>query len=206
MTSHSSVKWEIEADYLQACSCDYGCPCEFQAPPTQGFCEGLVAWRINRGRYGDVSLDGLGLGVSARWPQAIHLGNGTGILLIDEKANEQQREALRQIASGQAGGMPFELIATTLSNVDIQYVPFEFNISGEQSSARLGSAVSMAFEPIKNPVSGDPESIRVEHGTGLLFKNAKVLSGKECRSSLGGDLDFSWPNKAGFVSQVKYAN
>ena len=60
MPTQQQVKWTMEADYLRACNCDYGCPCEFDAPPTQGFCEGVGAWRINRGRYGDVALDGLG--------------------------------------------------------------------------------------------------------------------------------------------------
>lgn len=202
----ADVKWEFEGDYLQACSCDYGCPCEFQAPPTQGFCEGLGAWRITRGSYGDVPLDGLALGFSARWPGAIHEGNGTAVVFIDEKANDQQREALTQIASGAAGGIPFEIIAQTLSDVQIQFVPFEFNINGQNSSARLGSDVGMAFEPIKNPITGESESIRVQHGAGFLFQSADVVSGKECRSSMGGHLDFSWPDHAGFVAQVKYGN
>ena len=206
MTTGNGVKWEMEADYLQACSCDYGCPCEFQAPPTRGFCEALAAWRISRGRHGDVALNGLGLGFAARWPGPLHEGNGNAIVFIDEKANDQQREALAQIASGQAGGMPFELIATLLSNVDIQFVPFEFNISGKNSSARMGQGATMAFEPIKNPVTGDAEGIHVQHETGFLFQGAEVVSAKQCQSSLGGELDFSWPDKAGFVTQVKYGN
>ncbi len=62
----TQVKWTMEADYLQACNCDYDCPCEFEAPPTQGYCEGIGAWRINQGSYGELSLDGLGLGVVLR--------------------------------------------------------------------------------------------------------------------------------------------
>lgn len=204
--AENGVKWEMEADYVQACSCDYGCPCEFEAPPTRGFCEALGAWRINRGRYGDVSLAGLGLGFVARWPGALHLGNGAGIVFIDERANDQQREALTQIASGAAGGMPFEIIVTTLSSVDIRFGPFQFTIAGQNSGAKMGDAAVMAFEPIKNPVTGDEESIRVEHGTGFLFKGANVVSAKECHSSLPGELGFSWPDKAGFVTQIKYSN
>lgn len=41
-------KWFFEADYLQSCNCDYGCPCEFSAPPSTGFCEGLCIWRIDK--------------------------------------------------------------------------------------------------------------------------------------------------------------
>ena len=200
------VKWALEADYLQACNCDYGCPCEFEAPPTKGFCEGVGAWRIHRGRYGDVALDGLGFGFAARWPQAIHQGHGTAALFFDVKATPQQREALLKIATGQAGGMPFEIIAATLTNVlEPQYVPFQFTINGKDSSAAMGDAVTMAFEPIKNPVTGAPEGLRVEHETGFLFKSAECVSAKAWRSSIG-ELEFSWPGKAGFVAKVTYQN
>ena len=74
MSNGKKVKWSLEADYLQACNCDYGCPCEFEARPTQGFCDGMGAWRINRGRYGKLSLDGLALGFVAHWPGALHEG------------------------------------------------------------------------------------------------------------------------------------
>ena len=74
MATETKVKWAMEADYLQACNCDYGCPCEFEAPPTQGHCEGIGAWRINKGNYGDVSLDGLGIGFSLRSKAALTMG------------------------------------------------------------------------------------------------------------------------------------
>ena len=123
----AKVKWNFEADYLQACNCDYGCPCEFSAPPTLGYCQGMGAWRINRGRYGDVQLDGLGLGFAAHWPKAIHEGNGTVCIFVDEKAKAAQREALIMIASGQAGGLPFEILATTFSKIlEPQFVTLVF--------------------------------------------------------------------------------
>src|SRR5439155_26906310 len=106
-----------EADYLQACNCDYGCPCEFEAPPTQGFCQGIGAWRINRGTYGDVSLDGLGFAGALKTPAAMHLGNGTLQVFVDEKATPQQREAILMIGSGKAGGMPFEAFQMIFTNM-----------------------------------------------------------------------------------------
>ena len=206
MTDRAGVKWAFEADYLQACSCDYGCPCEFEARPTQGFCDGMGAWRIHRGRHGDLSLDGLAIGFVAHWPGALHEGNGTLALFFEQKANPQQREALMRIATGQEGGMPFEIIAKTISKLlDPQYVAFDFKINGLNSGVRMGEAVTLAFEPIKNPISGDPESIRVEHETGFLFKWAHVVSAKEGRAQVG-ELNFNYPNKAKFVAQVKYGN
>ncbi len=206
MTTETKVKWALEADYLQACNCDYGCPCEFEAPPTSGYCEGILAWRINRGHYGDVSLDGLELGNVLHFPGAMHEGNGVAVWLLDEKANEQQREALIEIATGKAGGMPFEALATLFSKrLEPQFVPFEFSINGKESSVKMGDVAAVALEPIKNPVTGEPEDIRIEHGTGFIFKGADAVSAKECRASVG-ELNFSYPDKCGFVTQVKYGN
>ena len=205
MATETKVKWAMEADYLQACNCDYGCPCEFEAPPTQGHCEGIGAWRINKGNYGDVSLEGLGIGFSLRSKAALHEGDITLAAFIDEKANDDQKNAILQIMTGAAGGLPFEIIASLVSNMlEPQIVPFTFNIDGQNSSASMGSTV-MAFEPIKNPVTGDPEKMRIEHETGFLFKGADVVSAKECTSTVAG-LEFSWPNMAGFVTQVTYGN
>jgi len=206
MAQPKKIKWSIEADFLQGCNCDYGCPCEFEAPPTGGSCEGLGAWKINKGHYGKVSLNGLGLAFAAKWPKAIHHGNGTAVMFIDQKAKPEQRDALLAIASGQAGGMPFEIIATTFSKVlDPMFVPFKFVIKKKNSSVKIGDVVSIVHEPIKNPVTGNPESIKVVHETGFVFQSADCVSAKECRSSVAG-VDFSYPNKNGFISKIKYHN
>lgn len=201
-----ATKWFLEADYLQACNCEYGCPCEFQAPPSAGFCEGVGAWRINRGKHGDVSLDGLALAFAAHWPKALHLGNGTAALLFDEKASPEQRDALAQIATGQSGGMPFEIIVTTISKVlPFQYVPFDFRLSGKNSSVKAGNLMRIGLEPIRNPVTGQPEGVRIQHETGFIFQTAEVVSGAVCEANIDG-LKFSWPNKSGFVANVRYGN
>jgi hypothetical protein len=202
----AAVKWKFDADFLQACNCDYGCPCEFSAPPTLGYCDGMGAWRITRGHCGEVPLDGLALGFAAHWPKAIHLGGGTGAIFIDTRADARQREALVDIASGKLGGLPFEILATTFSTIlEPQFVPIDFHWNGAQSSVRIGDRVHAALEPIRNPVTGDPESVRVEHATGFVFKIAEALSAKEMRVA-SDSLQFTWPNKAAFIAQVSYAN
>src|SRR2546423_9923547 len=145
----AKVKWNFEADYIQACNCDYGCPCEFSAPPTKGFCDGMGGWQIHQGTYGDVNLAGLALGFAAHWPKAIHEGNGTVCLFIDERANQKQREALLKIGSGEAGGLPFEILATTFSTLlDPQFLPFHFTLNGLKSGFKVGAALSASLGPI----------------------------------------------------------
>jgi len=204
--SASPTKWSLEAEFIQACSCDYGCPCEFSAPPTRGFCEGTGGYHIIKGNFGDLSLDGLHLAFAANWPKAIHEGNGTLVLFIDEKASPEQRKALLTICSGQAGGLPFEILAATMSKVlDPIFTAIEFNFNGRESSLRIGDSMRITTEPIKNPVTREPESVRVDHATGFIFKTAEAVSAKECHVSVPG-LSFAWPDKAAFVTTVHYSN
>jgi len=202
----ASTKWSFEADYLQACNCEYGCPCEFQAPPSLGFCEGVGAWRISRGSFGEIPLAGLAIAFAAHWPKALHLGGGTAALYFDERATPAQRDALVAIATGKAGGMPFELIVTTISTVlPFQFVPFTFHLNGKNSSVQAGDTFKLGLAPIKNPVTGEPEGVRIQHDTGFIFQTAEVVAGEVCEANVAG-LKFSWPNKAGFVAKVRYSN
>ena len=199
-------KWFFEADYLQSCNCDYGCPCEFSAPPSTGACEGLCVWQIDKGEFDGLPLNGLGLAVAVKWPGAIHEGNGTALPFVDEKASAEQRTALLEIVSGQEGGLPFEILATTLTTVlEPRFAPFDFQLNGLQSSVRVGDNLRIALEPIKNPVTGKPEQVTVNHGTGFIFQTAECASAREGSIDAEG-MKFSYPDKAGFVARIHYHN
>ena len=54
--------WELSGQYMESCNCDYLCPCIYtnpQAEATHEHCYALMVYRIDRGRHGAVSLDGL---------------------------------------------------------------------------------------------------------------------------------------------------
>jgi len=59
MNATTKNKWNIERIFLQACTATTVSVRIFRAAD-QGFCEGMGAWKINQGSYGDVKLDGLG--------------------------------------------------------------------------------------------------------------------------------------------------
>src|SRR5262249_52090754 len=44
--SASGNVWRLEGTLLIACNCDYGCPCNFNALPSYGKCEGGWLWHI----------------------------------------------------------------------------------------------------------------------------------------------------------------
>jgi len=101
--------WKLTGTALIACNCDYGCPCNFNARPSRGKCEGGWTWHVERGSFDDVSLDGLNFSVYANWPGAIHEGNGEAVILVDERANNRQRDAIATLVGGKFGGPVFRV-------------------------------------------------------------------------------------------------
>ena len=70
-------KWKMHAYFLDACHCNWGCPCHFNAKPTHGNCEGVSGYHIISGDYGTgIKLDGLNMALIASWPGPIHEGHG----------------------------------------------------------------------------------------------------------------------------------
>ena len=63
-----------------------------------------MAFEVDRGTYGTVSLDGLGFIVLGFTPEEMAKGNWSVGLIADERASAEQREAITAIASGAAGG------------------------------------------------------------------------------------------------------
>jgi hypothetical protein len=96
-----AVEWRIKGTEVCNCNCAYGCPCQFNALPTQGNCEGLLGFEIEEGFFGAVRLDGLRAVMLVKYPGAIHEGNGTMQLVIDDRATPEQRNALVKILSGE---------------------------------------------------------------------------------------------------------
>jgi hypothetical protein len=70
--------WTMNGTVLIACNCDYGCPCNFNALPTAGKCEGEWTWHAAEGAYDGTRLGGVTFTLAVNWPGAIHEGNGEG--------------------------------------------------------------------------------------------------------------------------------
>ena len=60
------VEWEIEGVELVSCNCAYGCPCQFNAPPTYGSCHTVGGYQITKGHFGLTSLDGVRMATIAQ--------------------------------------------------------------------------------------------------------------------------------------------
>src|SRR6266542_1108129 len=176
--TQTQAAWNLKGTVVQACNCDFGCPCSFNAPPTYGHCEGGYAWQVDEGRVGDTDLAGLSFAFYAAWPGAVHQGNGEAIFLIDGRANEAQRQAIRTLLSGTVGG-PWAIFSATFSKVhDPQYVPFEFSPQEHHTTLRAGDTLRLELEPMKNAKTGADVHPGVVLPEGLVFKQASLTASK----------------------------
>jgi hypothetical protein len=170
----NATAWSLKGTLLIACNCDYGCPCNFNARPTTGKCEGGWTWHVDQGRHGDVALDGLNFSIYANWPGAIHDGNGEALILLDERADDEQRAAIATLVSGDVGG-PWAVLGWTWPTVHgPKTVPYELSLSGLETSLRAGEAVELDLAPIRNPVTGAEVHPGMVLPEGILLKNADL--------------------------------
>jgi hypothetical protein len=163
------MAWSLAGTVLVACNCDYGCPCNYNARPTTGKCEGGWMWVVDKGVYDDVQLDGLALCVFANWPGAIHEGDGVAVAFIDENANEAQRAALTKLVRGEDGG-PWGVFINTYALDGPRPVRFFIELDEHTSKLSIPGAVELAMAPIANPVTGKEVHPGTRLPEGLVFE------------------------------------
>ena len=165
------------------CNCSYGCPCQFAAPTTNGFCEAVASGHIEEGNFNDVRLDGLDWALLLQWPGEIAAGNGKQQAIIDERADSRQREALRKILHGEStapGATHFFVFNSTMSEVlETLYSPIELEIDVEARKGRLQvpGVVESKGTPITHSVTGGEHRARINLPNGFEYTVAEVGSG-----------------------------
>jgi hypothetical protein len=178
----ASRNWRIEGRYVEYCSCDHGCPCESMADPTYGDCTGLVAFSIDKGFCEQVSLDGLIVAGTFYFPRAIHHGQGVFQPIIDERANDAQRDALFYILSGEdqpVGTMfqIFSVIIDTIKDPIFTRIDFDWDLDRRRARVQVADVVRAHSEPIRNPVTDEEHRIITVLPEGWVFHEAENASG-----------------------------
>lgn len=179
----AQADWNIRGLEVVNCNCAYGCPCQFNALPTSGDCRGVIAMHIASGRFGDIPLDGLNWVLISAWPGAIHHGRGEMQPIIDERADERQREALLKILSGEEAdaGTFFNILASTMERIHPpMFRPIAFAVDLDARRARLSIPGVLEAEtaPIRNPVTGEPHRARITLPGGFEYIEAEVADAR----------------------------
>jgi hypothetical protein len=103
-----------------------------------------MAFQIERGAYGPVSLDGLGFIVLGYTPEEMGKGNWSVGLVADARASAEQRDAITAIASGAAGGPMAALSGLIGKFLGVESAPIAFDREGATWSVKASDFVDMA--------------------------------------------------------------
>ena len=128
-------------------------------------------------------LDGLKLAVVFQWPGAIHEGKGKCQAIVDVSANEQQREALLRIMSGQDTDPFATMFAVFASTVETMFDPifapieFDVDVDARRGRIRVADVLEIDGQPIRNPVNGAEHRARIELPDGFEYEVAEIGSG-----------------------------
>jgi len=177
------IDWRIKAREFANCNCAYGCPCQFNALPTHGTCEAAIGFQIDEGHFGDVKLDGVRAAGIYKWPGPVHEGDGEMLVIVDESANDAQRDALVRIMKGEETEpmttMWSVYTAMTSKILEPLFLPIEFTVDVENRTARLvvPGVIDGTGEPSLNPVTGNPHRARIDLPNGFEYELAEMGSG-----------------------------
>ena len=176
------IEWEIKGRELANCNCDYGCPCQFNALPTKGFCEAIVGVEIDEGHFGDVELDGMRCAGVYAWPGPVHGGDGRMQLIVDESATPAQRNALIPIMLGEETEPMATMWAVYTSmctkRFDALFKPIELEIDVQGRVGRIvvPGVFETEGEPIRNPVTNEVHRARIDLPNGFEYRLAEMGS------------------------------
>ena len=205
--TQAHTPYRLQGNWLETCNCEAGCNCNFGGFPDHGSCQAIIGIAVSEGNFGSVDMAGVRAVVAVNWPKAIHEGNGVGVLFVDEGTSPEQVTGVATILTGQAGGMPWDLLATTLSSVEGPVLkPIEMNVDGRNSSFRIPGVLEASLTPLKNPVTGDDNEVHIVFPKGgLIWDVGDTATTKTMRIDHGA-VKFEHPGQSAFISAFDWTN
>ena len=189
--NENGADWRLEGDYFDGCNCKSICPCIFALDPTEGDCKGVAAWHIEKGHFtggtnngshinsnsdnnnNSINLANLNVILTVHAPGHMFIGPKWKIALyLDEKANNDQKDALAKIFTGQVGGEFFAEIFPLVGEIlGIKSVPIEFNIEDKKRrKIKIPSFVEMEIEGL----TGSDPNLESKSCKSCIFKYPRL--------------------------------
>jgi hypothetical protein len=196
--------WLMEGPYMKNCNCDPGCPCDFNANPTHGQCEGMAAMIVEQGHFDDVNLDGVKWALKYWWPGALHEGHGAAQPILDASMSPQQMQALGAILSGQNGGTFFGILAEIIDTVHdplIAGIDIDIDVENRRARCAVGDALETVTEPIESMAEdGGGYAIQVRIPGGFEYDEAEVAMATVLKGS--GPIAFAHQNAHSSLARI----
>lgn len=209
MAQKTGTDWRIVGECIVSCNCDWGCPCQFDALPTHGRCEGWGAYVIEEGHFGEIRLDGLKACHVMWWPGPMHEGNGNLQLIIDDSASTEQRTAMAAIYSADHGGGLFQIFEAVCPNRNDPItapITLEINREGRRGRLQIPGMAECTIEPIKTRVTGEEHRAQIALPGGWEFQLAEMGNNVASRIQLDAPLNYAHENSYAQLNPIDWSS
>lgn len=101
------ISWTASGEYMEACSCDFLCPCipkNSTTPATHDYCKVALAFEIREGMFGETDISGVKFVMVAQSKAVMSHGEWIAGLIVDTSASDEQVAAVGAIASEEGNG------------------------------------------------------------------------------------------------------
>jgi len=172
--------------------------------PTDGTCEGTVTFAVVEGEKDGVDLSGARVASAVKWPGAIHEGNGTLAVFID--AAEEQRGPLVSILTAEDPGLPWEILAATVTEI---HGPFFESIQIDETEdgprIRVGDKYEVAWQAFKDPVTGARHEPHMVLKDGFIFQDGLIGTTSAFKIDVDG-VTLSHPGRNSYLADVVWSS
>jgi hypothetical protein len=126
--------------------------------PDQGYCDGLLAWKVDKGSINGLDVAGRTFVMLCHIPGNILKGNWSVRAYIDKEATAAQRDALISVWTGKLGGPIADLAKLVGEVVSVEQVPIAFDVSGVNGTFKVGDGIEAGLAPFVG-ATGKPSAL-----------------------------------------------
>ncbi len=185
-------QWRITGDWCDLCNCAIGCPCVFGSDPTLGYCETVHGWLIREGQFGDVSLSDLAVVTVIRYEGNVFEKNREFSFLFCDHADPEQREALKTIFMGKAGGAFAAWRDLTIRVDGVDFVPMDVSFTDEEWKVEVPGMVEALGGPYRKHMVPEYETCRIYNAPRPDTTPGHITVGQALRNVVKGVFGRVW--------------
>lgn len=179
MAATTEAGYRFDGSMLEICSCNTPCPCFIGEDPDGNECFGVIAFRLDEGHARGVDVSGLSIANVAHIPGNALAGNWRSVLLIDERATDEQHDALLAAFGGELGGPLADMASLVGEVVAVERVAITYDAEQVEGRFRAGDLVDAELAPIQS--SPDGTTATMQDTAFSTVKGAPAYLGKSKR-------------------------
>jgi hypothetical protein len=196
-------QWTLAGEYFESCNCAILCPCLLLGGrPTEGHCDVVLAFHIEKGKYGNVVLSGLNAVQALTTPGVMSAGGGTLAVYVDDRATPEQRAALEEIFTGAAGGPPSLFGPMVAKQLPTRSAPISFTAEGKKRTVSIANVTAVTVEAI----TGAGRQVVWMENVGHPYSTRLAVARGSSSQFRDHQLSFDNSGRNGHFSHIEWSN